>query len=206
MRLATWGAPAVLVAGLAALAAVFSQTLPDRGPFELGLIYPILRYEELLALAGIGFAMAQMPGRLLLANAALFVAAIPLGGVVASSINAALAAGANVFAFALLIAPAACVTAGLALASPQLLRTWLLPPATLTSGIALGLVINFDDPMIQEWAFAGGTIVSGLWLVAAPLLIWRRYERPWFRIAARILGSWLIAIGAMLGALALIPH
>jgi hypothetical protein len=76
----------------------------------------------------------------------------------------------------------------------------------LVSGVALGLVLNFDDPMLAEWMFAGGTILSGVWLVAASLLIWQRFEQAWFRIAERIFGSWLVAIGAMLGALTFVPH
>lgn len=61
-------------------------------------------------------------------------------------------------------------------------------------GSALGLVIDFGDS--TKWPFAAGAILAGLWIAIATLLSWRASEGPWLVVASRILGSWLIAIGA----------
>jgi hypothetical protein len=105
----------------------------------------------------------------------------------------------------LLIGPACCAITGLALVSPAAVRAWLLPPGTLASAVVLGMVMNFSDPTVEEQGFAAGAILCGVWLVAVPYLLWRRFEQPWFHIPGRIFGSWLIAIGVMIGALYVIP-
>lgn len=204
-RLAIWIAPALLAAGLIALLATALHPLPDRSPFEFGLLYTLTRYEQSLPLAGLGFAFAQTRFGLLILNSAVFAAGIPLGGVAANWIVAALAAGADIYDQLRLLGPFCCAIAGLTLVSPAMVRAWLLPAAALASAVMLGMVINLNDPTIEEWGFAAGAMLCGAWLVAAPLLLWRRFEKPWFLIAARIFGSWLIAIGVMLGALHLIP-
>jgi hypothetical protein len=204
-RLAKWIAPAALVIGLAALAFAASRSIADRSPFEFGLLYVVWRYEQALSLAGLGLAFAQMRRRLLMLNAAIFAGGVPLGGFVANWIAAALAGGADIYGSLLLVGPGCLVITGLALVSPAVIRAWLLPPATLASAVVLGMVMNFSDPTIEEQSFAAGAILGGAWLVATPYLLWRRFERPWFSIPARIFGSWLIAIGVMIGALYLIP-
>jgi hypothetical protein len=203
---AKWAAPAVLTAGIVALLAAALHPLPDRGSFEFGLLYTLTRYEQSLPLAGLGLALAQMRLRPLLLNGALFIAAVPLGGLAANAIVAALATGADLFVYLRLL-PAACsATTGLVLVVPGPMRAFLLPVAASASGITLGLLINMSDPTVEESAFALGAIACGIWLVAAPLLLWRRFARPAFLIAGRIFGSWLIAVGLMLGALHLIPQ
>ena len=87
----------------------------------------------------------------------------------------------------------------------KLLLLVVLPVAALATGMALGLVINFDDAMAEEWLFAGGAVLAGSWIVVTALVLWRRFERQWFPIAGRVLGAWLMAIGLMLGAFHLIP-
>ncbi len=204
-RLAHWGAPAVLLIGIVVLAAILVRSPPDRGAFALGLVFPVQRYDQFPALIGLGLALAQAPRRWLVFSSVVFAAAIPFGGVVASRIAMALAGGLNIIPYVLLIAPAGCVSAGLALALPGALRIRVLPLAALISGVVLGMLVNLDDPMPAEWMFAGGAILCGVWLVAVALLLWWRFEQAWFPIAGRILGGWLIAIGAMLAALAFIP-
>jgi hypothetical protein len=203
--MAKWTALAVLMIGLAALLATALHPLPDRTSFEFGLLYTLTRYEQSLPLAGLGLALAQMRRRPLFVNGALLVAAVPLGGFVANAIVAALATGADPFVYLRLLPAACCATTGLVLVLPGPMRAVLLPVAALASGIALGLVINMDDPTVEESLFAFGAVASGIWLVAVPLLLWRRFAQPWFLIAGRIFGAWLIAVGSMLGALHLIP-
>jgi hypothetical protein len=199
-----WIAPLVLVAGLAVFAAVALHPFADWTPFEYGLTYTILRYDQALPLLGLGFAVAQTRGLPRLLGFALLALGVVLGAVLASMIVTAISAGANVIRYLFVLAPACAVATGAALAAPRLLHAWLVGLAALLSGVVLGLVINISDPTAQEHAFAAGAVLSGGWLVAVAFLLWRQFEQPWFAIAGRILGSWLIAIGVMLVALHLI--
>ncbi len=205
LRPANWIAPVLLVAGVIALSLAGMRPAGERGPFVSGLLYPVLRYDGALMLAGLGFALAQTRGRGLILNGAIFAAGLPLGGLAGGWIAAALAAGGDIIRYVLLIVPGCCVITGAALVAPRGGREWILPVAALATGMALGLVINFDDAMAEEWLFAGGAVLAGTWIVVTALLLWRRFERQWFPIAGRILGAWLMAIGLMLGAFHLIP-
>jgi hypothetical protein len=199
-----WVALLVLVAGLAVFAAVALHPVADWTPLEYGLTYTVLRYDQALPLAGLGFAIAQMRGLPRLLGFALLALGVGLGAVLASVIVAAISAGANVIRYLFILAPACAVTTGAALVAPRPLRAWLVPVAALLSGVILGLVINISDPTVEEHAFAVGAVLSGGWLVAVAFLLWRQFEQPWFAIAGRIVGSWLIAIGVMLVALHLL--
>jgi hypothetical protein len=205
-RRAWWIAPAVLAAGLAAAVAVILHPLPDRTPFEYGLLYPARRYEQALPLVGLGFAIAWTRTRLsVLLSYALLTLGIGVGAVLASVIAAAISAGANLIGYLYLLAPACAVATGIALVAPRPLRAFLVAVASLMSGALLGLLINISDPSTEEQTFAAGAVLCGAWLVTVAFLFWRQLEQPWFPIAGRILGGWLIAVGALLAALHLIP-
>jgi hypothetical protein len=92
------------------------------------------------------------------------------------------------------------------LAAPRLLRFLLLPPTAIVSGATLGLVVNLNDPSVEQWYYSAGAVLAGLWLVFPPLITWRHFERPWLVVPSRIFGSWLIAIGVMLAGVQLIPR
>jgi hypothetical protein len=204
VRLLPWIALAVLLAGLAGVIVAGAVPVEARGAFPHGFLYPLRRYDQALSLVALGLVLAQLRGRTLPLIAVLFAASIALGGYAANLIVEALLSGADIFHDLLAIPPFCCVLAGLGLALPQV-RTWIGPPAAFVCGIALGMVLNFDDPTGAEWAFAGGTVLSGLWLVLAPLLLWRAFERPWIAVPARIFGSWVLTIGILLGSLHLMP-
>jgi hypothetical protein len=200
-----WIALAVLFAGLAGVLIAAAVHIEARGAFPNGLLYPIRRYDQALSLLALGLVLAHLPGCGPLFGGALFAAGVPLGGFASNLIVDALLSGADIFDFLLAIPPVCCVMTGLALAFPRV-RIWIGPPAAAACGMALGLVLNFDDPTAAEWVFAGGTVLSGLWLVLWPLLLWRAFAQALLVIPVRIFGSWVVAIGIMLGALHLIPH
>lgn len=205
MRLLRRIALALLPSGLAVLLVAAAAPVEARGAFLQGLLYPLGRYDQALSLMALGLVLAQLPGRSPAIGGALFAAGVPLGGLAANLIVDALLSGADIFDYLLAIPPVCCVLAGLALALPRL-RIWVGLPAAFACGIALGLVLNFDDPTAVEWAFAGGTILAGVWIVAAPLLLWRLLGAPWLVIPARIFGSWVVTLGILLGALHLMPQ
>lgn len=74
--------------------------------------------------------------------------------------------------------------------------TW---PLLGVLGVAAGLVWGRDIPLEGAWPIYLGTAAAGgLLLSVAGLLLWQRAYQPWFRIAIRIVGSWMAAIGTIL--------
>ena len=203
-RPAIWIAPAVLVLGSAALLFAALHPWSGRSAFEFGLLYTLWHYDLALPLVGLGLIMAQVRPRLAGLGGAMFAGGLVLGGSLENAVIAATASDGSFFRHILLLAPGCCVVTGATLVSPGAARPWLLPVVAFLVGIVLGLEVKLSDPSVGEW-FAGGAALSGAWFIAAPLLLWRAFARGWFSIAGRILGSWMIAIGAMLGGPYLIP-
>jgi len=100
--------------------------------------------------------------------------------------------------------PLVCVLAGLALALPLTLQSWILPVLSAAAGILVGLAIGLATPAGEAIAFASGAALGGLWIAAIPALVFPPIRAGWARILTRIIGSWLIAIGVMLGGLRVI--
>lgn len=67
--------------------------------------------------------------------------------------------------------------------------------AGLLAGLAYGTHIGIGGAFP---IFAGFGAVTGMLLAVAALLVWGRFYQPWFRIAIRIAGSWMTAIGIIL--------
>lgn len=200
-----WIGPGLLVAGIAGLAASFLDPRTTPSSFEFGLLYTVTRHNQALPLLAAGFALAGLPRRLCIISVAIFALGIASGSFISDWMGTAVAKNVWLASYVLLIDPISCVVAGVALAAPRKLANLLTPPAVLIIGASLGLVVDLGEPDFSRLAFAAGAVLAGLWLVIAPLLTWRSFERPWLAIAARIFGSWLIAIGAMLAAAQLIP-
>jgi hypothetical protein len=81
-----------------------------------------------------------------------------------------------------------------------------LPPAATVAGAMLAIGIKLVDPSFHDPNFLRGALVTSVWLVGAVALTVHLVNRPWLGIAIRILGSWLIAIGLMLGASMLVQR
>jgi len=186
------------------LVAAVLQQHPQRGVLDLGLLYTVSRYDQTLPLLGFGLALAQTAIGLRVANLLIFAAGIPAGSLFAAWLADATSNPLFPLGYVLALGPAASVVTGLVLVAPAAVRRWTLPFAALLCGAGLGLVVDTTGATPQEWGFAAGAILAGCWILLAPILLWRSLAQSWFPIAARIFGSWLIAIGAMLGALVLI--
>jgi hypothetical protein len=97
------------------------------------------------------------------------------------------------------LGPLCCVVAGLTLASAGGLRLCLMPASTALTGAALGFLAALHDPAIGNPRFACGAAAVGLWLLATPPAILRWFGTTWLKIGGRIVASWLVAIGLLLG-------
>lgn len=196
---AAWLAPAgVLLAGVALLA-VMLRPAGERGLIEAGAAYAIVTYDLVLPLAGLGVALATVRWWPAILFAVILVGGVPVGILGEHRLLAATGLPTEMARYFIYLGPLCCAVAGLALASPRALRLWITPAAALLCGAALGFQTALHDPSVGDPRFAGGATAAGLWLIAAPPAILRRFDTSWLRIGGRILASWLVAIGLLLG-------
>ena len=102
--------------------------------------------------------------------------------------------------------PISYLAVGAALVIGTKLRPWLTPIAAAIFGAMLGLVIKLTDPSLHDPVYTWTPVLIACWIVAAMSLTLRAFRRSWFPIFARILGSWLLAIGLLYGAASLVPR
>jgi hydrogenase/urease accessory protein HupE len=182
--------------GLLAVAAYHGAL--ERGPFEDGLLGAVRAYERMLAVLGLGLAASRQAVSLRWSSIGAFAAGSIVGIAGESGVaNSAFVAG-HLYVLTL-PGPIACVIAGLALALPAAVQKWVLPVLAVISGVAIGMAVGFEAPGGTLLRFAAGGVLAGLWLVLIPALLLPLARGAWLRILTRILGSWLIAIGIMLG-------
>jgi len=194
---------AVALLGAVAFAVAFYQGGAERVPFEDGLLAAVFAYERVLALLGLGLALARPTA--VVRWSSIIVLAVGIAGGIAEEghfANSALVAD-HLFVLAL-PGPVACAIAGLALALPRILQTWLLPVFAAPLGFLVGIATGLAAPASDVLAFSAGGALGELWIAATPALLFQSLQGPWARIFTRILGSWLIAVGVLLGAVRLI--
>lgn len=188
------------------VAAAVLRPPASRHLWESGVLYFALTSYRALPLFGFGCALGQVRPRFSVMAFALFALAVPLG-VFAEPVLLS-RAGVSQQAWTMVLAltgPFSCVVAGLALALGERWRGWVLLPAAAVLGGVLGIAVKLNDIGLHDAGFMIAAGLTGLWCVLSVDLIWKVFRRPWFAVAARILGSWLLAIGVMLGGAALVP-
>jgi len=163
----------------------------------------VLAYERALALLGIGLALAGQAA--VVRSASLLTLAAGIVGGIAGEADLANSAWVADHLFVLALpGPIACVIAGLALALPLIVQQWALPILAAGFGFLIGVAIGLAAPAGYTVGFAAGGALGGLWIAVTPALLFPPVRVGWARILVRILGSWLIAIGIMLGGTRLI--
>jgi hypothetical protein len=198
------GPIAILVAAVAIAAARFHPAL-ERSMAGRGIVAVALNYDLALPLIGLGLAIGGRRRDALL-GAVPACLGLWLGFAARDWLIAAIVTGPGTAVRLNLPAPIACLAVGLALAAPPRFRTLLLPPAALVLGTMLGLAVKFADPSFHDPSFLRAAVGAAIWLIAAVALAARPYTADWLRIATRIFGSWLIAIGGLLAAAILVPR
>jgi hypothetical protein len=173
---------------------------------ERGGISVILSYERALPLLGLGCALTLMRPWQAALGAVLAVLGLWLGFAARDWLIPVIVSGPPTAGRLGLPGPISCLAAGLILAVPERHRPWLLPPVAIIIGAMLAIGIKLVDPSLHDPNFLRGAIAASVWLVVVLGSTGQLVNRPWFRIALRILGSWLIAIGLMLGAVILLPR
>lgn len=198
-RASTWLAPAGVVIGGAALAAVMLRPAGERGLVEGGVAYAIVTYDLVLPLVALGVALVTVRRWQAVLLAITLVGSVPLGVLAEHRLLSSEALPLSLARHFTYLGPLCCVVAGLALVSAGGLRLCLMPASTALSGAALGFLAALHDPTIGNPRFACGAAAVGLWLIATPPAILRRFDTSWLKIGGRILASWLVTIGLLLG-------
>ncbi len=203
--LTRWAGPALLVGW--AVAAVTLAMVPQLGEGRLGwwLAANGTSAIRMLPLLGLGIAVAVAPRWHALAGQAIFGAGLAAGYLARDWLLELLGKVPDIATPTQVTVPLACLVAGLALVPGARLRPWLLPPMALLGGIAVWLTIALTDPSLHDPTIQRVGALLAFWLVAGVALTARLVRRRWFITAARIMGSWLLAMGALYGALSFAP-
>lgn len=190
---------------LACLGALAALTLPsspaqahdafgNAGAFWAGFLHPLTALEHVLAIVAFGLLGGlQAPGPAFAALGA-FALALLIGGLVGVSglvppdllLHLGFAGTASIAVIALLVA--------LARPLPSSLLIGLAIVVGLLHGLANGTAhpASFNPIAFLIGLVVGPTLVAHLLIGAI-----HRFRQPWTRIAVRVLGSWLAAVGLL---------
>lgn len=201
-----WSGPALTALGLLAAAAIALAPAAGRSTLMWWILSSALAPERVLPLAGFGVALALVGRRYSLGALALFGGGVALGFFSKDWLLSALVAIPGATSHHFLTGPISAVTIGVTLVLPAArLRSWFLLIAAAVAGSMLAIAIEVTDPSLHDVAIPLAGVVVGFWIVMAMSLTVRAFWRNWFPIPARILGSWLVAIGLLYGGASLIP-
>lgn len=164
--------------------------IPGVGDLWNGSLHLVLDATQGLTLLAIGLALGRMLGSR--GHAPFVWYHLGFGaGLLAGSL--ALPAGTET------LAPLPLAAAGLLLIDPGGVLTarpsLAVGVVSALTGLAFGAAIPAN---VTRFTFAVGTCLGAILLPLYPAALWERFERPWFLIAARIVGSWLTAIAVIL--------
>lgn len=201
-----WSGPALTALGLLAAAAIALTPAAGRSTLMWWILSSALAPERILPLVGLGVALALVDRRYSLGALALFGGGVAVGFFSKDWLLSALEAIPRATSHHFLTGPISTVIVGVALVLPAArLRSWFLLIAAAVAGTMLAIAIEVTDPSLHDVAIPLAGVVVAFWIVAAISLTVRAFWRIWFPIPARILGTWLIAIGLLYGGASLIP-
>jgi urease accessory protein len=181
----------VLLAVLLLPAIAAAHPIKGVGDFYAGMLHPLTALDLLLPWIALALFAGQQgkKGALLVLN--IFPAAILLGAVLALGFHQPVwLSDAN-----LAIIPLLGLAVALAFRCPGSLIVVFSATVGLLQGLANGVEITGE---ISPWRFIPGLATVAVLLVAYGVGIVRSLEKPWTRIAVRVAGSWIAAIGIMI--------
>jgi hypothetical protein len=200
-----WIGPTLAVFGMVILTVIVLRPAASESPLTWWIVNNALMLERLLPLIGLGVALAIVSARAFIAALLLFLVGICFGFVAQHGLLSITATIPQAAMHLFFTGPIASVAVGLALISGARWRPIVLPVAALVAGTMLALAIVATDPSLHDRTNTFVGILIGLWIVVSVSLTIGAFRRTWFSIFARILGSWLIAIGLLYGSAALLP-
>lgn len=188
---------AAALAAIGPLLLLVSQAIAhDYGFFELGGLFTLSIYDLVLGMLGLSACGARCTARQFVAVVAVFAAvAVTVLLWFDPVFETIVAWGLDEDLF--LVTPLTVMLIGASLWVPAPLRFAGAVLAAALTGLDLALFIGLDDIGVGIPVFAAGAMLSALWLIVAPGLLLRQFDRTWLTIPGRIVGSWLMVIGAI---------
>ncbi|MBZ9796411.1 hypothetical protein [Mesorhizobium sp. ES1-4] len=178
-------------------------TSTERTQTSWWILNSALSPERVLPLVGLGLATALISLRLGVFTLAAFLSGEVVGALLYDRFLGVMAGVRGATTHAFLTAPLSMLIIGVVLVASGRFRTWTIPVAACLIGALLAVVTKLTDPTLNDLRIPlSGTIIA-LWIIVAVGLIGRIFPPAWFMIGARILGSWLVAIGLLLGGTAI---
>ena len=177
----------------------------NQSPLARWTLTETLAPARVLPLIGLAAAFALIGARAAIAALLLFGLGIASGLVATDRLLAILDMVPRAATHLFFTGPISYLAAGAALVAGARWRTWLTPPAALIFGAMLALTITMTDPSLHDPAYTWTPVLIAFWMIAAVTLTLRVFQRGWFAVFGRILGSWLLAIGLLYGGASLVP-
>ena len=194
-----WGGPVMAALGLSLI--VLITLTQEQSLFGQWFLWQAIAPEQILPIVGLGFAFGLVSLRIFFTGLVLLIIGI-LGGFAAyDGITFLLYIAWNPPSDYYLTGPISCLAAGLALLSRERLRAWLLPVAAFVVGAMLAIAIFLNDPSDGDPLFTCSPLVVAFWTIISVSLTVRAFRHNWLIIFGRILGSWIVAIGVLYGAI-----
>lgn len=201
-----WAGPALAAIGGIGIAILLQRLPGSHTLMSWWLLNRALSIEKALPLIGLGAAIALLDPLQALLSCAVFLLGALLGFHYHDAFLAMMAFVPNAPEHLFLAGPIALVASGALLLCPPSLRHWLAPALAAIIGAMLAQFIALTDPTIGSPAVSFLGVGLGMWSIATVSLCLRSVLRPWFAVASRIAGSWLVAIGLLYGGSAFAPR
>jgi urease accessory protein len=170
---------------------VFAHSVSKRfGDFYGGMLHPLTALEHLLPIVGLSLLAGQQGAR----RARWVLGLFPLG----LFMGALLAPYAQPDWLIIGLNRISIVVAGILVAAAVRLPLPVLGPAALVLGLSHGVEnTSAISSSIALHLFVPGVVVAGISMVAIIAAIAVSLSVPWQRIAIRVVGSWIAAIGIL---------
>jgi urease accessory protein len=160
------------------------------GDFYAGLIHPLTALEHVFPIVAVGLLAGQQGAKNARLVLGVFAAALLVGVV--------LGKGADGTQLLIYVNGASFVVVGGLVAIARRLPAWVLTAVAglfgLSHGYANGAAMR---PEMAVLNFDAGVVSAGLVVVSLGAGIVLSLERPWSKVAVRVVGSWIAAIGMM---------
>jgi urease accessory protein len=186
----------VLVASTAVLAwlmpaAAFAHPMPGVGDFYAGMLHPLTAIEFLLPLVAIGLLAGQQKRSVAVA----MLLATPLA-VIAGALLGMTWPPPHAMS---LLAPGSMAVLGVLVAASPALPGAAAMTLAAVAAFAIGSANGVEmGDRISALRFIPGVALSGALLVVYGAGAVRRWHDGWPRVAFRVIGSWIAAIGVLL--------
>jgi hypothetical protein len=204
-KLQRWVGPLLALPGLLVIAVIALQAPGDRSMIAGWVLNSALSVERIIPLVGMGLAVALLGRWQSWASPAVFLIGTVVGFRLQPWFMTAMDHVPQAAEHLFLTGPLSNIAVGLLLIAPQWVRNWLFAPVAILVGAMLAVAIGLTDPSVDEVIVPCVGVAIGVWVVLSIALTANANRHQWLSIAARIVGSWLVAAGLLYGSASLIP-